>query len=158
MADRTIVLEFGPEDYAQGREKFRDKYRQEFRKQLTDPLTHWAYQLANIFGEVVKNFYDHAGGQGKLLVTVRGNTIEWEAYDHGPGDSKERSIEQLIACALANREKYKDAPPDGNAGLGLGMTKAGLDGIAKCAEVRESTWTLSTKNRFHYKGHITLTN
>jgi hypothetical protein len=156
MADRTITLEFGPEDRLLSREEFRKKFRQEFRKPLTDPLTHWAYQLANVFGEVVKNFYDHANGQGKLSVIVCGNVIEWEAADAGPGDPEERSIDELIAYAFTHPEKYASPTPNGNAGLGLAMMKGGLDGIVGCTDVKESTWSLSTKGRFVYRGVIVL--
>jgi anti-sigma regulatory factor (Ser/Thr protein kinase) len=151
----TISLEFDVSDTSLDRDQFRDKFRK-FRKELTEPLEHWKYQLANVFGEVVKNFYDHADKRGKILVTIDGKHITWEAFDYGPGDPLGRSIDELMAETDRNREKYKNAPSNGNCGLGLGMMQGGLNGIAKCAEVKSSTWSLETKGRFHYQGVIEL--
>lgn len=157
MKNVFMEFRFGPTDTNLGREEFRARFKREFQKPLMDLNQYWSYQLAVTLGEIVKNFYDHANRRGAIIVSVTNNRVEWFAYDNGPGDETARTIDELIAEAMKNREKYKNSAPDVNCGLGLGMIKAGLDGLKKCEGVLDSTWDLSTFRKFEYRGTISLT-
>lgn len=153
----SLKLVYGPGDVKLTRQQFREKYNRELRNSLSRIGKDWSHQLAQVFIEVVKNFYDHANRQGTIIVTVRGNEVDWTAYDSGPGDPQGRTIEVLGEQALRDREKYKNSKTDGPCGLGLSMTHGGLNGLRHRSGVRDSTWSLTTRGRFEYKGHIVLT-
>lgn len=156
MPDFFLALEFGLGDQHLTREEFLARFKQEFAKPLRSKHSHWAYQLTQVFLEVVKNFYDHSDKRCRLLVIIDRNEVTWEASDSGPGDPEGRSIQELSARALHDRAKYENSPPDGNCGLGLGLIASGLDAMRLCDDVQESLWHLSTKGKFEYCGRIIL--
>ena len=101
--------------------------------------------------EIVKNFYDHARGKGVLKTVICGNTIEFEAYDFGPGYSgsaEDTSFSALQKQILTSKISLV------NLGLGLPLIGSVFNHFSKsgCSDVNISVQTFPV---FHYKGSYT---
>ncbi len=148
MKVQVLVLEWDEDPNTFDREKFIDVFRKHWRPLFPN---HGEPNLEMALREIVKNFYDHASGKGVLKTIICGNTIEFEAYDFGPGymgSSEDKSFDTLRKQILTTKNTSI------NFGLGLSTVGDAFDYFAKkgCLGV---SLTVQTCPRFHYKGSYT---
>lgn len=121
----------------------RDDFRGVFKRELGHSINHlpydWTSNLIAAFGEIVKNFYDHANKKGVIVVTVDTHEMTFEAYDFGPGKKD-------VPWVAISKE---------NCGLGLKMIEGALDGLRLIPGVTSCNIEITTVDHFHYKGKIT---
>ena len=136
------------------RGKFRDEvYRKSFREWLTSTGAGGALSqgLDNLIQEIVKNFYDHAMGNGSIRATSMEKSLIVELCDFGPGftPKNEGSSFKDIQEELYNNWTKKS---EENCALGLRTIDNLLEVFAEGTEaVSNFVYEIKTEGRFYYR-------
>ncbi len=121
------------------REKFRENFQNFFEDFLGDLSKHPQHiQFYTLLWEIVKNIYDHADGQGEVVLSVEACELHFVVRDFGTKSFDLEKIKKIGSTKCGNGVNF-----------GFGIVGGGINSLAKGIGI---SLELDTSQGFSYSG------